>query len=268
MTNHYHLLLQTGSLPLADLMRPLNSRYARYYAKKHGRRGYLFQDRFKSIATQDQRYVREIVRYIHGNPLRAGICRNLRDLSRYRWCSHGTLLGLRESELVDPRIVLQRFGRTKTEARHAYLEYMGQAKEQPDMELLKIVRMNNEGKADIHNAGGWVIGDPEFVKSAMLTDKANRIRLARYQKEGVQIAVLGRRFAKAAGISEAELLRRSRGTERAALRQVFSHLCRKEYGFRVKDVADYFGIDEASASVSVQQGGLHIAKGSFNNLVI
>ena len=62
--------------PLSELMKPLNSDYARYFNKKNSRRGYVFQDRYKSIATQDQFYVEQIIRYIQLNPYRAGICRS------------------------------------------------------------------------------------------------------------------------------------------------------------------------------------------------
>jgi hypothetical protein len=125
--------------------------------------------------------------------------------------------------------------------------------------------MSNNGKTSIHNAGGWVIGDTEFVKRAIATDKANRLRLARYQREGVCIADVGSRFAKSAKISEAKLLRRSRGTEAAALRQVFSYVCRKEYGFRVKDIADYLGIGGSPASISISRGAELVAAGRFAN---
>ena len=69
MSNHYHLLLRSSDEPIGTMMRRLNSRYARYFSKKYNRRGYLFQDRYKSIATQDQNYIEELVRYIHLNPV-------------------------------------------------------------------------------------------------------------------------------------------------------------------------------------------------------
>lgn len=59
MNNHYHLLLRISDKPIGTMMRQLNSLYARYYGRRHDRKGYLFQDRFKSIATIDQGYVRK-----------------------------------------------------------------------------------------------------------------------------------------------------------------------------------------------------------------
>ena len=65
LPNHYHLLLRSSEEPLGIMMCRLNSTYARYFSIKYNRRGYLFQDRYKSITTQDQNYVEELVRYIH-----------------------------------------------------------------------------------------------------------------------------------------------------------------------------------------------------------
>ena len=93
MENHYHLLLRANEMPLSSFMRPLNSRYAHWFRKKSQSRGYLFQDRFKSIATQDQGYIEQLVRYIHLNPLRAGICRTIAELDRYPWSGHSALVG-------------------------------------------------------------------------------------------------------------------------------------------------------------------------------
>ena len=254
MSNHYHLLIQTGEQSLAELMRPLNSRYAQYHARKHQLRGYLFQDRYKSVATQDQRYVREIVRYIHGNPLRAGICKNLGELANYPWSSHAAFLGRKDCEFVDSWVVLRGFGRTKTEAREAYQEFMADGLGQPDEELIKLIRMTNQGKADTHNPGCWVIGDPELVKAALALDKTNRVRLARYRAEGVTLSELGREFARKSGIREQDLLRRSRGTRFSSLRHAFAFTCRKEYGFPVNEIGSYLGINGSAATQSIRQG--------------
>ena len=70
MANHIHLLIKTNENPLWNLMKPLNSDYSRWYNKKYNRRGPLFFDRYKSIATQDQYYLEQLVRYIHLNAIR------------------------------------------------------------------------------------------------------------------------------------------------------------------------------------------------------
>ena len=88
MPNHYHLVVRTSDVPLEELMRGLNASFARYYAKKYCRNGYLFQDRYKSLVAQDQGYAEELVRYVHLNPVRAGVCKTLARLSSYPWSGH------------------------------------------------------------------------------------------------------------------------------------------------------------------------------------
>ena len=89
LDNHYHLVVRCGEMPLDSLMRPLLSRYAKYYNTITGRTGYLYGNRYRSIISQDQGYLEELVRYVHLNPLRAGIVADFDALSEYQWCGHG-----------------------------------------------------------------------------------------------------------------------------------------------------------------------------------
>src|SRR4030042_803874 len=72
LPNHFHLLLRTGTAPVASLMRRLLTGYAVTFNLRHRRHGHLFQTRYKSILCQADAYLLELVRYIHLNPLRAG----------------------------------------------------------------------------------------------------------------------------------------------------------------------------------------------------
>lgn len=85
MKNHYHLVLRSGRIHLSELIRGLNAANAYYFSRTHNRRGYLFQDRYKSMVTQDQGYVEELLRYVHANTLRAGVCKSLKELASYPW---------------------------------------------------------------------------------------------------------------------------------------------------------------------------------------
>ena len=127
MDNHYHLLLRTSDLPMSKLMRPLNGAYGRRYNMKYGRRGYLFQDRFKSVLCQDQEYAKQLIRYIHLNPLRAGLVRDLDHLAKWEWCGHGFLLGISGARGAGFQVreeSLRRFGTDKGQAIRGYLTYL------------------------------------------------------------------------------------------------------------------------------------------------
>ncbi len=268
MSNHYHLLIQTAERPLCDLMRPLNTRYALYHARKHGRRGYLFQDRFKSITTQDQYYVKEIIRYVHLNPLRAGICDSLEVLDAYPWSSHAVIMSNRNCDFMDSWIVLRRFGRDRKTATFNYWEFIASGVGMAEDTLIKTIRMANAGRKDMFDPGCWVIGDPEFVKAALAADKTNRIRLARYRVEGVLLDSLAGNFCKVSGITKEQLQRRSRGSHLAALRHVFAHLCRREYGFPVNKIGEYLGVGGSPATLSIAAGDELAKKKPFVNIVL
>lgn len=88
LPNHFHLLFQSESAILADFMRCLMSGYSIYFNRKYERSGHLFQNRYKSSVIDTERYLLELIRYIHLNPVRSGIVQSLESLSRYPWTGH------------------------------------------------------------------------------------------------------------------------------------------------------------------------------------
>ena len=97
MSNHVHLLLRTGERPLSEAMRRLNTGYARAFNLRHRRRGYLFQDRFRSILVEDDGYLRVVLRYIHLNPIRGKLVSSLDALARHPWTGHSRLMGFQRA---------------------------------------------------------------------------------------------------------------------------------------------------------------------------
>jgi putative transposase len=256
MPNHYHFLLRVSSIPLSEMMRKLNSTYARYYNKKYNRRGYLFQDRYKSIVTQDQRYVEEIIRYIHLNPVRAGICGSIAELEAYPWCGHRVVMGRSSLDGQSIEDVLRRFGKTTQEGRQVYRRYLheGLAQKHDTGEIVDAIRSNSMDREDMVNPGSWVIGNPDFVKKVLAEDKQRKMRLARYCVEQVTLENIAQKVAKVMGVSDAQMRQRSRGTAASDARKVFAFICRREYGFPVKQIARYLGISGPPVSISLSMG--------------
>jgi putative transposase len=158
MDNHIHLLILTTELPLWKLMKPLNSDYAHYYNKKYNRRGALFSDRYKSIATQDQLYLEQLIRYIHLNPIRAGICKTIHQLDYYPWSGHRVIMGNDKNDFQEIQQVLKRFGKTPGLALKKYHVFISDEPKIPGSDdFIRDVRLNNKGKSDKHNPGCWVI---------------------------------------------------------------------------------------------------------------
>ncbi len=89
MTNHYHLLLETPRGNLSTALHDLNTAYTNYFNRRHDRVGHLFQGRYRSIVVEKDAYLLELSRYIHLNPVRAGI---VKKPDAYRWSSYPSYL--------------------------------------------------------------------------------------------------------------------------------------------------------------------------------
>ena len=106
MTNHAHILIKSGSYGLPNFMRRLLTGYAITYNLRHRRHGHLFQNRYKSIVCEEDPYFKELVRYIHLNPIRANIVHTMKDLDRYRWSGHAAIVGKVDYAWMDCDYVL------------------------------------------------------------------------------------------------------------------------------------------------------------------
>ena len=93
MTNHVHLMLRPKGKELSEIVRSLAVSYARYYNNALSRRGYLFQDRFRSEPVEDFNYLITLFRYIHQNPLKAGLVSDIDDYFWSSWHEYCSVLG-------------------------------------------------------------------------------------------------------------------------------------------------------------------------------
>ncbi len=101
LPNHFHLLLKTNKRPLSSSMRKLLTGYVVNFNKRRKRHGHLFQNRYKSIVCQEDIYLKELVRYIHLNLIRAGLVRDIKELNRSGWSGHSALMGYIERDWQD-----------------------------------------------------------------------------------------------------------------------------------------------------------------------
>ena len=112
LCNHAHFLLRSGPDGLVGLMQRLLTGYAVSFNQRHRRHGQLFQNRYKSIICQEDAYLLELVRYIHLNPLRAGMVENFKALTDYPFSGHRLLSGTGECSWKDDAFVLGCFGKS------------------------------------------------------------------------------------------------------------------------------------------------------------
>jgi len=148
MTNHAHILLRSSETGISGFMRRFLTGYAISYNRRHRRWGHLFQNRYKSIVCDEDAYFTELVRYIHLNPIRAGLVKNLSQLDRYPWSGHSGLMGRVENDWQDRDYVLKWFGKREGEARTGYRRYVEKA-------IGEGRRPELVGGGLIRSLGGW-----------------------------------------------------------------------------------------------------------------
>ncbi len=122
MTNHYHLMLRSQEHSISKIMSLLNKRYANYYNTRYRLNGHLFEKRFFSDEVYGKEGILEVSRYIHRNPLEAGMVKKLED---YQWSSYPFFFN---SNSVKPsymtnQIIMQYFEGTEEEKMWRYHKF-------------------------------------------------------------------------------------------------------------------------------------------------
>ena len=179
MDNHAHFLFRSGESGISHLMRRLLTGYAVSFNRRYRRHGQLFQNRYKSIICQEDAYLKDLVRYIHLNPLRAKIVSNIAELNKYRYGGHSVLMGRRKHDWQDTRYVFAYFDRTIKGARKRYLEYVkrgikdGRRSELVGGGLIRSlggwqeIRKNPLRKGDRIKGDERILGDSDFVNQVL-----------------------------------------------------------------------------------------------------
>ncbi|MCG8501685.1 MAG: transposase [Firmicutes bacterium] len=141
MDNHAHLLIEVDRAPLSQIMQGIQQVFTMKYNKKHDRTGHVFEQRYKAILCNKDQYLLSLIRYIHQNPMEAGIVEKL----DYEWSSHSIYIGTRASELVDHQYVLGILSEDINQAIKKYVELM---EEEIDIEEMKEKELSKGIKQD------------------------------------------------------------------------------------------------------------------------
>ncbi|MBI4657161.1 MAG: transposase [Elusimicrobia bacterium] len=121
MPNHIHLFLETQLPNISEAMHRLNLDYTLYFNKRHKRSGHLFGSRFKSRLIQKDKYFLALLRYIHLNPVKAGLVNKPED---YQWSSHKAYLSEKSDVVENIQDTLILFNTTPEKAKTAYVEFI------------------------------------------------------------------------------------------------------------------------------------------------
>lgn len=121
MTNHVHLVVQVTDLPLSRIMQNLSFRYTRWINWRHERSGHLFQGRYQAILVDGDAYLLELVRYLHLNPVRAGM---VSSPGAYPWSGHRAYCGQETIPWLSTDLTLEMLSAKRSAAIHVYMAFV------------------------------------------------------------------------------------------------------------------------------------------------
>jgi len=193
MDNHYHLVLETPLGNLVKVMHGVNSSYTGYFNRKYVRAGHLFQGRYKAIVVQKDAYLLELSRYVHLNPVRAGI---VKDPEEYTWSSYlGYIRKSKRVEWVEYAWILSHFDQGGKAGQKNYRQFvtgaLGKDKDSPLRQLY----------------GQLVLGSEEFIEKIKALLKGEKIsqeiverkRLEHYPRPDKILAAVASAFGQPQG---------------------------------------------------------------------
>lgn len=242
MDNHFHLLIETPRANLSEYMQTLNTTYTGYFNRRHNHKGHLYQGRYKAILVEKNPYLLELTRYIHLNPVRAGVV--LRP-EHYKWSSYRKYIGLEKKTLIKRDWILSQFG----QGDKAFLKYK------------EFVEEGISGKIDNplkNSIAQTLLGTDRFVKrirkmvNNLKEDRsvpAKRVFLKRPELNDIV-----EQASKSYKISKREIRAKKRKGNIARMVAIF--LSHKLTGLKNREIGDYFGgIGESAVTEVVRKVG-------------
>jgi REP element-mobilizing transposase RayT len=228
MPNHVHLLLESGSAPLGKFMQGLQQSYTQYFNRSYRKVGHLFQGRYKAIICDEDKYLLTLVRYIHLNPVRAGLAKRPEG---YIYSGHRSYLIHGPARIIEARPILDLLGGKKAYERFVL-----------------------DGMSEDHNEDYYAVEDQRFLGEEGFGEEISREAGEKEQrKRKKSIETDFRDIAKRLDTMPELLRGNDRRWEISAKRaQAVAELVR-EQGHRVSDVAKFLQRDQANISMMLSR---------------
>ena len=262
---HFHLLLRSGTFPIATVMRRLLTGYAIYFNRRHRRYGHLFQNRYKSILCQEDPYFLELVRYIHLNPLRAKVVKDLRSLDKYPYSGHSVLMGRVEHKWQDTDYLLKWFGKGLKGARFKYHDFIEKGVtmgKRPDL----------TGGGLVRSVGGWsnllemrkakvfvkgderILGEGDFVEQILKTAGEGFDKRTSLMAQGWDIDKVAEHVAKLLDMDVSEVWSVGKYRHIVRARSLICYWAVRELGVSMASLAEKLQLSPAAVTQSVERG--------------
>lgn len=234
MNNHYHILLETPLGNLSQIMRHINGAYTTYINVKRKRAGHLFQGRYKAILVEADEYAKELSRYIHLNPVRAGIVEKPEE---FIWSSYNSYIGNKESQKwLSTDFILGYFDTKKSSAAKNYRQFVeGMIDHRYESPLKDVV-------------ASTILGGKDFV-SEIVEKYIDR------QKGDRNLPSL-RALPEMRSVKEivGSIYRITEGDSKVA-KGMSIYICHRYSGAKLRVIGDYFGISESGVTRASQRFG-------------
>ncbi|MBM4050046.1 MAG: hypothetical protein FJ279_33535 [Planctomycetes bacterium] len=248
MLNHYHLEVETPQANLSRAMQWLNQVYASRVNLRHRRVGHLFQGRFKCVLVEKDSHLCLLTRYIHLNPVRAGLARRPED---YAWSSYGAYVGLRRCPgWLDVRTTLEMFGKSVSEQRRRYREFVEEGTAQDPLKEMVF---------------GAVLGTEKFVEWARekLRDRREDAEVSGLVKARPEVSLDAICSAVCKEVKSEESAVRARGRRGNETRDVGIYLSREHTNHSLEAIGAYWGgIRPSAASLACKRVETRLGKES------
>jgi hypothetical protein len=221
---------------------------------------------------QEETYFLELVRYIHLNPLRAGIVDSVAELDRYAYCGQSALLGKMHRPWQDTAYVLRQFGKTAAQARKAYQAFV-------EAGIPQGRRPELTGGGLIRSLGGWtavkeqrfagetpvksderILGESDFVEAVLRKADEQFTRQHALQRKGVTFERVVARVAKICDVEPRDVMARGRQERRAAARSLLCFWLARELGIPLASIARQLGMSPPGVSYAAQRGEALVRK--------
>lgn len=274
LPDHFHLFLRTGEVPMSTIMRRLLTGHAICYNRRHRRHGHLFQNRYNSILCQEDPYFLELVRYIHLNPIRAGLATNMEQLEKYPFSGHGVLMGKYKQPWHKSSDVLAYFSKQVGSARTKYKSFVSKG-------IYLGKRTDLTGGGLIRSAGGWcavqamrkakihmksderILGDDKFVAKMLADANESFERGYKLKARGIDLNFIVKKSACLLGMSVKDVLREGRYRPLVTARSLICFWAVRELGLSMAYMGRYFNISTVAVSKSVKRGADIIRKEGY-----
>lgn len=246
MSNHYHLAVRCTSVPLWRSLASIQVKVTQAYNARHRVYGPLWQGRYRAKLVEDPGYLRQLVLYIHLNPVASGIVDKPEVFS---WSGHREVVRKVREPLVDPDQLLLIFDETRRAARRAYLESMRASRDAPWTAAapggLPWWRLGRPARSDDDEELAMDIAVP-FIDELGRSTAPERPRLEADDFIARALGVLGVAVEEVAG--------RTKRTHAVRARELILTLGVERYGLRVKDLAAALGVRYDTASLWGRRG--------------